>query len=74
LSDAASNRLTTASAAASRPFPISQRGDSGSRNNITAMTRPGMPPIRNMICHPINGTSHAPTWPVTISPIGKIIS
>jgi len=67
-------RITTASASAKRPFPISQRADSGNRNSSSAMSRPGMPPIRNMICHPMSGTSTAPTCPVTINPIGKIIS
>jgi hypothetical protein len=53
---------------------ISQRGDSGSRNSRKAMSNPGRPPIRNMICHPMRGTSNAPTWPVAINPTGKIIS
>src|SRR6266566_4900017 len=46
----ASIAFTIASASASRPFAINQRGDSGSPRIRRAMRRPGTPPMSNMTC------------------------
>ncbi len=63
-----------ASASRRRPCEISHRGDSGSRATIHATTSDGIPPTRNIACHPHAGTSHAPACPAAINPMGKIIS